>query len=255
MSQALTVRDLTVSLGGRQVLSGVNFSVHKGELAGLLGANGAGKTTTLRAILGLVPSQSGVVMVNGKPVQRGKNSLIGYVPQRHEFAWDFPVSVVEAVVNARVRLVGWGRMPGRKDYDAALAALAKVQLVDLRHRPVGQLSGGQRQRVLLARALAVQPEMLLLDEPFTGLDLPACESLTELFTNLTSHGETLLMTTHDLAGAQRTCDRILLLKKSIVADGHPRDLTDVSLWADTFGVRVDSPVLDFVRPTVSIGSK
>lgn len=247
MTAALSVRGLSVALGGRQVVTDVNFAIQEGELAGFLGANGAGKTTTLRAILGLVATQGGEVLVQGKPVVRGKNSLMGYVPQRHEFAWDFPVSVMDAVVNARVRLMGWGRMAWRKDYDAALEALHKVGLIELKDRPVGQLSGGQRQRVLLARALAVGPEVLLLDEPLTGLDLPACESLTELFLELTRNGETLVMTTHDLAAAHRTCDRILLLKGSIVADGHPSEVSDVNVWADTFGVRPDSALFDFIR--------
>lgn len=256
MTAALSVKGLSVTLGGRQVLRDVSFEVHEGELAGFLGANGAGKTTTLRSILGLVSKQGGEVLVKGKPVVRGKNSLMGYVPQRHEFAWDFPVSVMDAVVNARVRLIGWGKMAWRKDYDAALEALHKVGLIDLKDRPVGQLSGGQRQRVLLARALAVRPEVLLLDEPLTGLDLPACESLTDLFSELTANGETLVMTTHDLAAAHRTCDRIMLLKGSIVADGHPRDVSDVQVWADTFGVEASSPLFDFIRMSEmsSIGS-
>lgn len=247
MTAALTVNNLSVSLAGRQVVHDVTFEVYDGELAGFLGANGAGKTTTLRAILGLVARQSGDVLVKGKPVRRGKHSLLGYVPQRHEFAWDFPVSVLDAVVNARVSKIGWGRFSRRRDFDAALMALDKVGLVELKNRPVGQLSGGQRQRVLLARALAVEPEVLLLDEPLTGLDLPACESLTELFCTLAAGGETLLMTTHDLVAARRTCDRIMLLKGSIRANGHPADVTDLKVWADTFGVRPDSAMLDFVR--------
>ena len=207
-------------LGGRSVLEGVDLEVEAGELVGLIGPNGAGKTTLIRSILGLIPS-SGRVETDG---------AIGYVPQRHEFAWDFPISVRDAVLQAvtvRRGLLGRART-----------------MRDLAKRPSGERAGGQRQRVLVARALAIRPAVLLLDEPFTGLDMPTQEMLMDLFRSLADGGRALLMTTHDLIGARAGCDRLYLLRRTIVASGRPEELADADPWIRAFDVRPDNPILD-----------
>ncbi|WP_129843513.1 anchored repeat-type ABC transporter ATP-binding subunit [Streptomyces sp. RFCAC02] len=242
MTAALSVRGLGVALGGRPVLHDVTLDVRPGEFVGLVGPNGAGKTTLLRSVLGLVGRTGGTVEVEGGPVARTRHR-VGYVPQRHEFAWDFPLSVEEAVVAGRVRRIGWLRRPGVADYRAARQALERVGMTALRRRPVGQLSGGQRQRVLVARALAVDPGVLLLDEPFTGLDIPTQELLTDLFADLGREGRALLMTTHDLVGAMHTCDRLILVNRTVVAAGRPDELRDADLWRAAFGIRPGSPLL------------
>jgi manganese/iron transport system ATP-binding protein len=224
---ALEIDGLAVELGGRRALEDVSLCVHGGELVGLIGPNGAGKTTLLRAALGLVAPAAGRIMVAG---------ALGYVPQRHDFAWDFPVSVAEAVLAARVRQIGWLRGPRAADREAVDAALERVGMRALRDRPVGELSGGQRQRVLVARALARETAALLLDEPFTGLDAPTQEHLTALIGTLRDEGRALLMTTHDVAAAASTCDRICLLNRVVVADGPPDALRDPALWLRAFGV-------------------
>ncbi|MEU0077547.1 anchored repeat-type ABC transporter ATP-binding subunit [Micromonospora tulbaghiae] len=244
--KALEIDHLDVDLGGRPVLRDVRLHLDRGELVGLLGPNGAGKTTLLRAVLALVRSRGGRVLVEGRPTRPGRSG-IGYVPQRHEFAWDFPISVEGAVMSGRTGRMGVFRRPGVDDWRAVGDALDRVQLAALRRRPVGELSGGQRQRVLVARALALAPSILLLDEPFTGLDMPTQELLGELFTGLAREGRAVLMTTHDLVAAVDSCTRLVLLNRKIVADGRPADLQDARLWTRTFGVSASSPLLKLVR--------
>lgn len=242
----LDVRSVSVGLGGRPVLHDVDLSVDAGELAGLIGPNGAGKTTLLRSILGLVRVASGQVLVEGRPV-RPRRSPVGYVPQRHEFAWDFPISVENAVMTGRSGRIGLVRRPGLPDWRAVNEALERVGMTGLARRPVGELSGGQRQRVLVARALALQPRVLLLDEPFTGLDLPTQELLTGLFQELAGEGRAVLMTTHDLVGALDTCTRVALLNRTVIADGTPSELLDPEPWMRTFGVGENSPLLKILK--------
>ena len=232
MSQ-LRVTGLGARLGGRSVLEGVDLEARAGELVGLIGPNGAGKTTLIRSILGLIPS-SGSVETDG---------AIGYVPQRHEFAWDFPISVRDAVLQAvtvRRGLLGRARTP---HFRAVEEALSLVGMRDLAKRPIGELSGGQRQRVLVARALAIRPAVLLLDEPFTGLDMPTQEMLMDLFRALADGGRALLMTTHDLVGARAQCDRLCLINGTVIGSGAPDQLCDADVWVRTFEVREDNPLL------------
>lgn len=238
---ALEVAGLGVDLGGRPVLRDVGFAVDRGEFVALVGPNGAGKTTLLRSILSLVPIRRGTILVDGQPARR--SSRIGYVPQRHEFAWDFPISVEDAVMTGRNGLLAAWRRPGSAAWRTVADCIDRVELGDLRRRPVGELSGGQRQRVLVARALAAEPTTLLLDEPFTGLDLPTQEMLGRLFADLATDGRAVLMTTHDLLGALQGCSRLVLLDGTIVADGAPDELRDPELWMRTFGVGPSSPLL------------
>ncbi|MGX6447288.1 anchored repeat-type ABC transporter ATP-binding subunit [Patulibacter sp. S7RM1-6] len=245
---ALAVRGVEVELGGRRALHDVDLQLVPGELTGLIGPNGAGKTTLLRAILGLLPLRSGTVEVEGRPAASARGT-IGYVPQRHEFAWDFPISVDGAVLTGRTHRIGWLRRPTADDRRAVDDALERASLLDLRDRPVGELSGGQRQRVLVARALALRPRLLLLDEPFTGLDVPTQELLTHLFERLRDEGTTLLMTTHDLAAAADLCGRIVLLNRTVVADGHPGQLRDPHLWLEAFGVARSDQLLQSLGVT------
>ncbi|MBN9177982.1 MAG: anchored repeat-type ABC transporter ATP-binding subunit [Microbacterium sp.] len=243
MTAALQLTDVVVELAGRRVLDGVSLTVSAGELVGLIGPNGAGKTTLLRTALGLLRPQHGSVHVAGRRVRPGR-SPVGYVPQRHDVAWDFPITVADAIMTGLVRRIGPVRRPGRQHWEAVGEALRLVRLAPLAERPIGQLSGGQRQRVLVARALALRPEVLLLDEPFTGLDLPTQELLTELFAELAASGRAVLMTTHDIVGAMATCGRIALLAGTIVADGEPRVVAgETEIWARTFGVGTDSAFL------------
>jgi manganese/iron transport system ATP-binding protein len=243
MSAGLAVESVSVRLGGRLVLEDASLHVRRGELVGLIGPNGAGKTTLLRAALGLLSPVGGRITVEGRKAAPGRIP-IGYVPQRHEFAWEFPISVENVVMTGRTGRLGLLRRPGVGDWQAVDDALERVRMARLRERPVGELSGGERQRVSVARALALQPAVLLLDEPFTGLDMPTQELLSELFVSLAREGRAVLMTTHDLAAAIYGCDRLALLDRIVIATGAPRELArDASVWIRTFGIGERSPLL------------
>jgi manganese/iron transport system ATP-binding protein len=231
----LRVEGVAVDLAGRRVLRDVDICVDPSEQVGLIGPNGAGKTTLLRSLLGLLPLSAGRITIDGRTAAEARGT-IGYVPQRHEFVWDYPVDVRTAVRTGLIHRIGWLRWPGKPHHDAVAEALQRVDLADLATRPIGELSGGQRQRVLVARALALRPRLLLLDEPFTGLDVPTQEILTRLFRDLTSEGTAILMTTHDLPAAADTCGRLCLLNETVVADGPPDELRDPAVWLQAFGV-------------------
>ena len=236
----ISVADLDVSLSHRRVITGANLEVHPGEFIGLLGPNGAGKTTLMRAILGLIPS-SGTRDIAG---------TVGYVPQRHEVEWGFPINVYRTVLSGRTGLIGWLKRPRAKDHAAAAEALRLVNLEDFSHRPIEELSGGQRQRVLIARALATQPDVLLLDEPFTGLDAPNTESLLELFEELSQRGKSIVMSTHNLAEAAHSCHRLVLFNGTVIADDSASLLLNqIEPWTRSFGVRAGSPLLSAIGVT------
>lgn len=226
----IAAEGVRVELAARIVLEDVALTVEQGELVGLIGPNGAGKTTLLRTILGLLPLSAGRITVGGQSPRQAMGT-VGYVPQRHEFAWDYPISVEKAVRSALAHRRG-------AHHEAVHDALSEVDMVDLRRRPVGELSGGQRQRVLVARALALRPKVLLLDEPFTGLDTRTQHSLTELLEKLRRQGNAVLMTTHDLAAAKQICTRLCLLNRTVIADGPPSQLDNPQVWLSAFGVTV-----------------
>lgn len=242
---SLDVAGLNVRLAGRPVLNDVNLQVTGGEFLGLLGPNGAGKTTLLRSILGLVSLDSGSISIAGRSHTSARGH-VGYVPQRHEFAWDFPISIHDTVMTGRTRSIGWLRRPKVADYEAVALALDRVRLTDLADRPIGELSGGQRQRVLVARALTTNPALLLLDEPFTGLDMPSAELLLDLFHELALEGVAIVMSTHNLAEAMEVCDRVVLLNGRVIGDGSPDTLHDRTLWMEAFGISESSPLLKIV---------
>lgn len=238
----IQVEGLYAGYPGRPVVDGVGLAVSGGEFVGLLGPNGAGKTTLLRAILGLIPGARGTVTVGdarGAKVRK----LVGYVPQRHDVAWDFPIDVAAAVANATLDLRPWYRRAGVAEREAVDTALDAVNLIELADRPIADLSGGQRQRVLVARALVRSPRALLLDEPFTGLDIPSTEQLLELFGQLAGQGIAIVMSTHNIVEAVDTCDRLVLFNRGIVADASPGALHEAQPWMDTFGVAPSSPWL------------
>ncbi|PIS61125.1 ABC transporter ATP-binding protein [Corynebacterium striatum] len=236
-SKVISAEHVFVTLSGRNVIENASLRVDRGEFIGLLGPNGAGKTTFMRSILGLIPYQGNI----------DRSASVGYVPQRHDVEWDFPINVYRAVLGGRTGLIGWCRRPKRVDHEAARRALELTNLEELSRRPIAQLSGGQRQRVLIARALATEPEVLLLDEPFTGLDAPNTEELLFLFDRLCHQGTSIVMSTHNLAEAAHSCHRLVLFNRGVVADG-PAELVlgDAASWVATFGVQADSPLLSAI---------
>jgi manganese/zinc/iron transport system ATP- binding protein len=229
----LEARDLTVHFGNRSALRGVNARFGPAETVSVLGPNGAGKSTLLRALAGMLTPSHGTVRIGGSPL-RGPDRRVVYVPQRSGVDWTFPVSVLDVVLMGRLRRTRW--LPfGAGDRAAALEALARVGMDQLAQVQIGQLSGGQQQRVFLARALLQDGEILLLDEPFNGVDLPTQDLLGELFAGLRARGGTVVYATHDLARAARTSDRVMLINGRLIAAGPPvAAMTAASLRA-TFG--------------------
>lgn len=232
----LHITNLAVELGGRRVLREVDLDVHAGQFLGLLGPNGAGKTTLIRAINGLLPLAAG-------SIERSDDCQIGYVPQYRNIEWDYPVSLEQVVMTSfagKQRLVS---RPTKDQWAAVYRALDHVDLLQYRKRTLAQLSGGQRQRVLLARALAINPTVLLLDEPFTGLDHPNQDSLAKLFRTLADDGVAIIMSTHDLNQAVDVCTDLAMLNRTIHALGRPQELRDPELWMRTYEVGPNSALL------------
>jgi len=215
---ALRLEGLAVAYGREPVLEGVTGSVDPGGSLALIGPNGAGKSTLIKSILGLVPTVAGTVEVLGTTPERARGQ-VAYVPQADTLDPQFPIDALQVVLMGRYRRVGWFRRPGRGDKEAARAALDRVGLADRATARYGTLSGGQRQRVLLARSLAQEARLLLLDEPFNGLDSTTTEVVLDVLAGLRADGVALVMATHDLSIAHLACGEACLLNRHQVAFG------------------------------------
>lgn len=215
----LEVSHLCVNYRGIQALEDVCLSLQPGELAGLIGPNGAGKSSLIKAVLGLVPAR-GQVWLNDAPVRRQRHR-IAYIPQRSQIDWDYPITVWNVVLMALNSTRGWWRRPGKAAQNLAIEALEQVDMLALRHRPIGALSGGQQQRVFLARALAQQADLLLFDEPFTGVDKATEFILLDIFGQLRQQGKTLLVCSHEWGESLNRYDRLLLLNRRLLANDAP----------------------------------
>ncbi len=233
-SPPIEVHDLTVAYRQKPVLWNVDFSLPEGELIGLVGPNGAGKSTLLKAIMGFLPLLSGYVRVYGKPFEQ-QRQFIGYVPQRESVDWDFPVSVLDVVNMGR-----FGHLPligglKRTDKERARAALDQVGLADLAGRQISQLSGGQQQRVFLARALAQDATIYLMDEPFAGVDARTERAIVDLLKQLKADGKTVLAVHHDLHTVQEYFDWVMLLNLRLVRLGPTTEIFTEENLRVTYG--------------------
>jgi ABC-type Mn2+/Zn2+ transport system ATPase subunit len=211
--------------GGPPVLEGVSLTVRRGERVGVLGPNGGGKTTLLRALLGELAPAAGRLAIHGR---------CGTVPQTERSRLDFPVSALDVVLMGALGRGPWWRRPGRSDRAAALDALARVGLRDRARDTFGELSGGQRQRVLVARALLQDADIVLFDEPFTGLDAPSAAALTELIDTLAGEGRAVLIATHDV-GQTLAWDAVLCLNRRQIAYGPPATTLVAAVLEATYG--------------------
>ncbi|MFP4273290.1 MAG: metal ABC transporter ATP-binding protein [Halothiobacillaceae bacterium] len=218
MNEALQVTDLAVAYGGRTVLAVDRLSLPVGHRIAVLGPNGAGKSTLLKACLGLIPRQSGQVRFFGQPM-KSVLQRIAYVPQRSEVDWDYPVTVREVVRMGRYGRLGLFRRMNRNDRRVADEAMARLEIQDLADRHIGMLSGGQQQRCFLARALAQQADLYLLDEPFAGVDTRTEAAIAELFRHLTESGRTVVSVHHDFNTVSDYFDQALLLNGRVLGNG------------------------------------
>ncbi len=217
------VRDLWAGYDNHAALEGVNFTIEPGCLAGLVGPNGSGKSTLLKVMLGLHKPWSGEVRIFGH-AERPGHGHVGYTPQSELVDWAFPVTVRDVVLMGRYGRLGLLRRPGRTDRELAMAALERVHLADRASRLIGQLSGGEQRRALIARALAQEADLLLLDEPLAGLDATAQHDLLQLLEELRREGKTLFVATHDLSCVAADFDHAVLLNRRVVAFGRPVDV-------------------------------
>lgn len=217
----LSVEAITVAYpNGNVALRDAGFTLAPGTICGLVGMNGSGKSTLYKAIMGLVRPQSGQVRIGGEKVEAAlKRNLIAYVPQSEEVDWSFPVGVRDVVMMGRYGHMNILRLPRRADHAAVDQALARVGMSDLAERQIGELSGGQRKRVFLARALAQGGKLLLLDEPFTGVDVTTEDAIITLLKALRSEGAIVLVSTHNLGSVPTFCDQVVLVNRTVLAAG------------------------------------
>jgi manganese/iron transport system ATP-binding protein len=236
----LDVQHLTVRYNGRVALEDINFHLHEGERVAVVGPNGAGKSTLFKVIAGVLQPSAGEVNISGSGPRR--HVCIAYIPQRNQVDWNFPVSVADVVMMGRSAKLGPLNWPHKKDWDYVHQALRTVELSDLATRQISQLSGGQQQRMFIARALAQEAELILMDEPLTGLDTPAQEGLLNLLDTLRNQKVTVMVATHDLDQAARHFERIMLLNHRMIAFDTPEKVlhTDNLLQAYGGRLKVDS---------------
>jgi manganese transport system ATP-binding protein len=236
---AILVDNVTVHYGEVLALDGASLSLDRARICGLVGMNGSGKSTLIKAIMGMVKPDSGQVLINGQPpVKTRKEAGIGYVPQTEDVDWAFPLSVRDVVMMGRYGHMGFTRRPRKADRTAVEHALERVELADYADRQIGQLSGGQKKRAFVARGIAQGATMMLLDEPFAGVDKRSEATITRLLRELASDGATILVSTHDLHALPQLCDEAVLLMRKVLMHGAPDVVLQPENLAMAFGLDV-----------------
>ena len=235
---AVEVTDLTVAYQERPVLWDVDFTVPAGKLLAIMGPNGAGKTTLIKAIMGLVATAAGRVLIHGAPY-KDQRRLVGYVPQRGSVDWDFPTTVLDVVMMGRYGALGWVKRPGKRERDQALEALQKVGMDEFQNRQISQLSGGQQQRVFLARALVQDAQVYFMDEPFQGVDARTERAIVDLLKELRAQGRTVVVVHHDLQTVAEYFDWVTLLNVRRIASGPVDEVFTEENLRLAYGGRVD----------------
>jgi len=234
---AIEIDNLGVTYpNGHTALENVCFKTGTGRICGLVGANGAGKSTLFKSIMGFVAPTTGSIRIEGGDVKSAlKRNIVAYVPQTEDVDWHFPVLVEDVVMMGRYGRMGFMRRPRATDHAAVTEALGRVDMLSYRRRQIGELSGGQRKRVFVARALAQGGRIILLDEPFTGVDIKTEAALTELFTGLAAEGRLIIVSTHNLGSIPRFCDDVALINRTVIAYGAVEDTFTEQNLARTFG--------------------
>ena len=236
-SSGIAVRHLSVTYrNGHTALRDASFTIPNSTICALVGVNGSGKSTLFKALMGFVPLASGEVDILGKPAGRAlKRNTVAYVPQNEDVDWDFPVLVEDVVMMGRYGHMGFLRRPSANDHQHVTAALERVGMLDHRQRQIGELSGGQKKRVFLARALAQEGRVILLDEPFTGVDVQTENSIIELMRSLRDEGRVLLVSTHNLGSVPQFCDHVVLINRTVLASGPVKQVFTLDNLERTFG--------------------
>ncbi len=232
-SAGIVVNDVTVTWrNGHTALRDASFTVPGGSIAALVGVNGSGKSTLFKAIMGFVRLTSGKISVLGIPTRQAlQKNLVAYVPQSEEVDWSFPVLVEDVVMMGRYGHMGMLRIAKKRDRQIVTDALERVDMVDFRHRQIGELSGGQKKRVFLARAIAQQGDVILLDEPFTGVDVKTEAKIISLLRELRAEGKTMLVSTHNLGSVTTFCDYTVMVKGPSWQAGRQTPLLQPRTWS------------------------
>lgn len=234
MHPVLSVEGLSASYRKNKVLDNVEFEIQPGTMTSIVGPNGAGKSTLLKVILELHPKLAGKVAFFGSPYQKAK-SRIGYVPQRGSVDWDFPTNALDVVLMGLYRKIGWLKWPNRTHREKAIEALSEMGMADYASRQISQLSGGQQQRVFLARALVMDAELYLLDEPLAGVDAATEQAIMATLNLLKNRGRTVLVVHHDLQTVEDYFDHVLLLNRTVIAHGSTEKTFTESHIYRTYG--------------------
>ncbi len=234
---SISVNNLSVTYSNaRLALYNANCTVEPGTITGLVGPNGGGKSTLFKSIMGFLQPREGTIRIGNFPVQKAqKQQLMAYVPQSDEVDWNFPVSVFDVVMMGRYGYMNLLRIPRAKDRRLVMESLERVGMTEFRDRQIGELSGGQKKRAFLARALAQEGKVILLDEPFTGVDVKTEKRIVDLLLQLREGGYTILVSTHDLASISTFCDRTILINRTILASGTTEETFTEENLSLTFG--------------------
>lgn len=223
MTNRISVEDMSISYYGKEVVKDVHFTFDEGALIGILGPNGAGKSTLVKGILGLIPTNSGKVTLENRPLKEMRKR-IAYVPQRSNIDWDFPIVVKDAVLLGTYPKLGLFHRPKKADKELAMECLEKVGMQDFAKQQIGELSGGQQQRVFLARALAQKADYFFLDEPFVGIDVSSEEVIINILRDLKKAGKIIFVVHHDLTKVEAYFNEIILLNKELYGAGPVNDV-------------------------------
>lgn len=244
----LEIHDLTVSYDQNPVLWNVDLSLPAGSLVGILGPNGAGKSTLIKAIMGLITPTSGYVKVFDKPLNDVR-ARISYVPQRESVDWNFPASVLDVVMMGTYGKLGLFRRPGKKEKELALKCLEQVGMSGFVGRQISELSGGQQQRVFIARALAQEADLYLMDEPFAGVDMSTETAIFQLLQEMTVSGKTVIVVHHDIHSAMTFFDWLIMLNLHLVASGPKELVMNEEMLRKTYGGKLNllTRVTDMIR--------
>jgi ABC-type Mn2+/Zn2+ transport system ATPase subunit len=229
----LEFKDVTVSYGNRNAVEKITFQIPHGAQVAVVGPNGAGKSTLFKALVGLLPLTSGTIHIHGA-LQGQHIDCVAYIPQREEVDWRFPVTVRDVVMMGRFGKLGLLQQPGKFDKDLVNQAMKQMDISKLADRPIHDLSGGQQQRVFLARALAQKPHILLMDEPFTGVDVSTQEATLRLLDDLRNEDVTIMVSTHDLNLARERFDQVILINHHIIAYGPPAEVFTTEHISEAF---------------------
>ncbi|WP_313811322.1 metal ABC transporter ATP-binding protein [Glutamicibacter sp.] len=236
-TRAVDVTGVSVHYGSVCALEDATVQLGRGKVCGLVGMNGSGKSTLFKTIMGQIKPDSGQVLVNGRsPAQARKDKLIGYVPQAEAVDWDFPISVREVVMTGRYGHMGFTRRVRAADKRAVDKALERVELTDFADRQIGQLSGGQKKRAFVARAIAQEASIMLLDEPFAGVDKRSEGTITRLLREVADAGGSVLVSTHDLHALPELADEAILLMRRVLMHGSPEEILKPENLALAFGL-------------------